>query len=110
MLRCNFVLGEAEGEGELQSSKGWTYKGSFKNNRPNGKGIREDTNGGRYEGHFCNGQFHGHGVLRSVDGYVYDGNWQQGQQHGKGQEFMPSGQKFEVCACRRWTDLEIPTF
>ena len=72
VLKCQFVLGEAEGQGELQSAKGgWTYRGNFKNNRPHGIGVREDTSGGTYEGQFCNGLFHGHGQMRSLDGYLY---------------------------------------
>ena len=93
MLKCKFLLGEAEGKGELQSSKGgWTYRGDFKSNRPDGIGVREYEDGGTYEGSFCNGKFHGHGKLQSADGYLYEGTWQHGQQHGEGTEVLPSGQ------------------
>ena len=57
-----------DGNAEIHSKDGTTYRGEFKNGNYHGRGHLVEMEGGRkvleYEGDFCEGIFHGHGRLQ----------------------------------------------
>jgi len=72
------------------------YKGNFKEDKKDGEGILELTNGYKYKGSWCNGKREGKGEefiprLRDMINVTRKGNWNNDKQQGN---FDVSGEIF----------------
>ena len=85
---------KAEGKGHLETED-YTYKGSWKNGKPNGYGEILFNNGNVYKGDILNGEPHGHGEYKRNNGTVYMGNFKYGKYDGYGEVKWPNGSKYK---------------
>ena len=93
----DFFEGEKHGYGTetFPSNQGF-YKGNFKEDKKDGEGILELTNGYKYKGSWCNGKREGKGEefiprLRDMINVTRKGNWNNDKQQGN---FDVSGEIF----------------
>ena len=87
--------GKMSGLGTYQYLDGFTYKGAFKNNRPNGRGRAKHSTGSEYDGEWDRGKFGGQGTMRLRGGSVYTGHFKNGRREGTGKLEYPSGLVYE---------------
>ena len=71
-----------------------TYKGEWKNAKPNGLGVITYTDGHKYVGEFKDGKKHGQGTWSSTEGEKHSGEWKYGKKYGQGTHTYPNGSKY----------------
>ncbi|XP_053316899.1 MORN repeat-containing protein 2 [Spea bombifrons] len=76
---------ERNGRGVHRRPDGFTYTGSWKNDRMNGAGRLEHPSGAVYEGEFADNMFHGRGTYTFPNGAKYMGSFKQNKMEGEGE-------------------------
>jgi len=81
MIKDGCISGDCEnGEGTYVNSDGSSYKGRWKNGKPDGRGTKIDADGKKYTGQFINGKANGTGTLYNPDGTIIKtGMWKDGK-------------------------------
>ena len=79
-----FLDGLKEGPGAYTSSKGFVFKGSYKDNLRHGMSTLTYPDGAYYHGMYFEGKRDGHGVYRYSNSDVYIGEWSNNMKHGQG--------------------------
>ena len=81
---------------KCQSASGLSYKGEWRDDKPNGGGRMEFPNNDLYEGEWKNGMMDGEGIYRFYDlkkdefTSSYEGQFAEGKRHGVGRMVFPN--------------------
>jgi len=87
----DWQLNVREGQGELKSTDGNTYRGEFKAHWPNGQVTIQYKNGSLYQGQVVKGVKQGMGKQTNLDKTVYEGEFDCDKRQGKGRFNVQGG-------------------